>query len=129
MSAFPIPITAIFAALLALLLVVLSVRVTLLRRSKKVSLLDGGDAELTRAMRVQGNFIEYVPLALGLIGMAEWMHAPAWLVYLLAALLLLARISHAFGLSLGKFPARAFGSGGTWLVLVVAALVVLVRVA
>ena len=129
MSVFPIPITAIFAALLALLLVVLSVRVTLLRRRKKVSLLDGGDAELTRAMRVQGNFIEYVPLALALIGMAEWMHAPAWLVYLLAVLLLLARISHAFGLSLGKFPARAFGSGTTWLVLVVAALVVLVRAA
>src|ERR1043165_9729020 len=125
MNAFPVPITAIFAALLALLLVVLSVRVTLLRRKKKVSLLDGGDSELTRAMRVQGNFIEYVPLALGLIGLIEWSHAPAWLVYLLSVLLLLARFSHAFGISMGKFPARAFGSGGTWLVLVVSALIVL----
>ena len=124
-----IPITAITTALLALMLLAISVRITVLRRRKKVSFLDGGDSELLRAIRVQGNFVEYVPILLILMGLLEATHAAPWLVYAFGALLLLVRVSHAIGLYSGKFPPRAVGAAGTWLLLLVGALLVLGRAA
>jgi len=124
-----IPVTAVFAALLALLLVAVSIRVTLLRRKKKVSFADGGDKELARAIRVQGNFIEYVPMALILIGLLEWMSVKSWVIYGLGAALFIGRVSHAWGLYAGVFQARAAGVALTWAVLGVAALLVLGLVA
>ena len=129
MSPFPIPITAIFTALLALMLVGLSIRVVVLRAGKKINYLDGGDADLGRAIRVQGNFTEYVPIALALIGMAEWLGASHWSVYALGAALIVARIVHAYGLYAAAFPGRVFGASVSWLVIVVAAVVVLGKVA
>jgi uncharacterized membrane protein YecN with MAPEG domain len=124
-----VPITAITTALLALMLLAISVRVTVLRRRKKVSLLDGGDSELLRAIRVQGNFVEYVPILLILMGLLEAMHSAPWLIYAFGAVLLIVRVSHAIGLYTGKFPARAVGAAGTWLLLAVGALLVLGRAA
>lgn len=129
MSAFPIPITAVFAGLLALMLVGISVRVTVLRARKKINFSDGGDEQLGRAIRVQGNFVEYVPMALGLMAVIEWSGAQPWLVYLVGAVLLAARIVHAFGLYSGVFAARVAGTSVTWIVIAAEALVVLGRVA
>jgi uncharacterized membrane protein YecN with MAPEG domain len=129
MSNFPIPITAVFAALLALMLVGISVRVTVLRTQKKVNLGDGGDAALGAAIRVQGNFVEYVPLALALMAMLEWMGVPAGWIYAFGAVLLVARLSHAWSLYSSVFQARVFGTTATWLLLAVGALAVLARVA
>ena len=129
MHAIPIPITAVFLALLALMLVGVSIRITVLRARKKIDLADGGDEELRRAIRVQGNFIEYVPLALGLMALVEALGAAPWVVYLFGAVLLAARIAHAWGIYAGVFPARVVGTSATWLVLVAGALVVLGRVA
>ena len=129
MSSVPFPITAIFTALLALMLIGISVRVTLLRTRKKVSLGDGGDQELGAAIRVQGNFIEYVPIALALMATIEWTGARPGLVYAYGAVLLAARISHAWGLSSGVFKARVVGTSATWLLIAAGAIAVLVRVA
>jgi len=129
MSTFPVPITAIFTALLALMLVGVSVRVTVLRAKKKVNLFDGGDPELGRAIRVQGNFIEYVPMALALMGLLEWLGSKPWMVYLLGAALVVARILHAWGIYGGAFPARAAGTTLTWILIAAGALLVLGRVA
>ena len=63
-------VTAFYAALLAPLFVVLSVRVILFRRGSGSTLGDGGDPVLLRRIRVQANFAEYVPLALILMGLA-----------------------------------------------------------
>ena len=123
------PVTAIVAGLLSLMLVAISVRVTVLRARKKVSFNDGGDPELVRAIRTQANFIEYVPMALILLGMIEWMHVAPWVVYTLGLVLLVGRIAHAGALYTQTFPARAAGATATWLVLVVGALIVLVRAA
>jgi hypothetical protein len=124
-----IPITAVFAALLALMLVGISVRVTVLRARKKISFFDGGDEELGRAMRVQGNFIEYLPMALALMGLMEGMGARHWFVYAFGAVLLVARFAHAWGLYSGIFQARVVGTSATWILLAVGALGVLVLVA
>lgn len=125
MTLFPIPITAVFAGLLALMLVGVSVRVTVLRAKKKINLFDGGDPTLGRAIRVQGNFIEYVPMALAMMGLVEWMGVKPWVVYLLGIALVAARVSHALGIYSSVFPARVIGTSTTWIVLAAGGLLVL----
>lgn len=69
-----VTMTPIFAALLGLIFFFLSLRTSLERRRAKVSLGDGGDPGLQGAIRAHGNFIEYVPISLLLIG-------SLWLLY------------------------------------------------
>ncbi len=129
MSTFPLPITAIFAGLLALMLVGVSIRVTVLRGKKKINLFDGGDPEMGRAIRVQGNFVEYVPMALALMGLVEWLGAKPWAVYLLGISLLVARILHAWGIYSSAFTGRVVGTTITWIVLAAGGLLTLGLVA
>lgn len=92
-------ITSFYAALLALLFGALSVRTLLLRRRLRVAVGDAGNAQLLRAMRVHANFAEYVPLCLLLLAFCEAHGTPApWLHAALAGLLV-ARLSHAYGVS------------------------------
>jgi uncharacterized membrane protein YecN with MAPEG domain len=129
MHSISIPITAVFTALLALMLVAISVRVTVLRAKKKISFFDGGDKEMGHALRVQGNFIEYVPLALALLGLMEAMGIRPWFAYTFGAILLVARVVHAWGLYGDVFKARVVGTSVTWLLIAVGALTVLGLVA
>jgi uncharacterized protein len=92
-------ITAVFAAVLALFYVFLTVRTILLRRGKRIALGAGGDPQMERAIRAHANFAEYVPLSLLLILMLEMQKAGAWVVCLLGAALVLGRCVHAFGVS------------------------------
>lgn len=125
MSAFPIPITAIFTGILALMLVGISIRVTVLRARKKISFFDGGDPEMGAAVRVQGNFIEYVPMAIVVMGLIEAMGTKHWIVYLFGIVLVLARITHAWGLYSGVFQGRVIGTTTTWVLLAAGGLLVL----
>jgi uncharacterized membrane protein YecN with MAPEG domain len=125
MTSFSIPITAVFTGILAVMLVGISIRCTVLRAKKKINYGDGGDKDMTRAIRVQGNFIEYVPLALLLMGLIEAMGARHWVVYLFGTLLVAARLAHAFGLYSSVFPARVFGTSATWALLAVGGLMVI----
>jgi uncharacterized protein len=129
MNSTPIPITAVFAGALALMLVGISIRVTRLRAKKKISLADGGDKEMQAAIRVQGNFIEYVPMALLLMGLLESAGARHWIVYLFGALLVMARIAHAFALYTGFFPMRVVGTSTTWALIAIGGLLVIGLVA
>ncbi|SEO89145.1 MAPEG family protein [Aquisalimonas asiatica] len=89
----------IYAALLGIVFVLLSVRTLRLRKRLRIAVGDGGNALMLRAMRVHGNFAEYVPLALLLIAGAEVLSAPAVLVHGLGIALLVGRVVHAFGVS------------------------------
>jgi len=102
----------------------LTVAVGQQRIAKKVSLGDGGDPELRRAIRAHGNFMEYVPLCLALIYFASDFHG-FWTVALLSLALLVARVTHAAGI-LGFVPlGRTIGAVGTTVILaVVSALLV-----
>ncbi|HWA51024.1 MAG TPA: MAPEG family protein [Dongiaceae bacterium] len=92
-------VTPIYATLFTLFFIFLSLRVAAMRRSARVSLGDGGNAELTRRMRVHGNFIEYVPLTLILMALAELQGQPAWTIHLIGLSLALGRLAHAYGVS------------------------------
>jgi uncharacterized protein len=92
-------ITSFYAALLALLFGVLSVRTLLLRRRLRVAVGDAGNKQLLRAMRVHANFAEYVPLCLLLVAFCEAQGTPAKWLHAALAGLVIGRLSHAYGVS------------------------------
>lgn len=93
------PIIPVYAAALAPLFILLSTRVILARRGRRLGFGNGGDEDVERRIRVHANFAEYVPLALILLWMAETMGAgPEWL-HLFGATLVAGRIAHALFLS------------------------------
>jgi uncharacterized membrane protein YecN with MAPEG domain len=110
-------VTALYAALAALLLIALSVRVIAVRRRAGVALGDGGDAALSRRIRAHGNFIEYVPLALLLMLLMEMLGLPAWLLHALGIGLLGGRLVHAWSLSAASITGRVAGMMLTFTVL------------
>jgi hypothetical protein len=120
-------ITALYAALLAPIFVVLAIRVIAMRRSARVAVGDGGDAELRRRMRVQANFAEYVPFALLLLALAEGLGGPGWMIHALGLALLAGRLSHAWGMSQARevFGFRVGGMVATFSVILLAALLCL----
>jgi uncharacterized membrane protein YecN with MAPEG domain len=109
-------ITALYGGLLGLLYMVLCWQVVDHRRKGKVGLGTGGNPDLERAIRVHGNFAEYVPLFLVLLLVAELSGAAAWLLHALGAVFLVSRIGHAYGLgkSGGVSPGRFYGTLLTW---------------
>ena len=118
-----------FAALLGLIYVYLTLRVIKGRYRAKAALGTAGDAGLERAIRVHGNFAEYVPFALLLIllvGLTGW---SVWAVRGLAALLLIARLLHAYGVSQENenLSYRKFGMIATFAVFTISALLLLIK--
>lgn len=114
------PVTAFYAGLCGLLLIVLSGRVVRLRWKYKVGIGSGGQEELARAIRAQANFVEYVPLTLLLLALAESQLAPGWLLHGAGAALFIGRVLHGWGLSTsaGRTPGRFIGTNLTWLALI-----------
>jgi hypothetical protein len=119
-----IEITAIYAGLLAFLYLALSYRVATRRMRFQVGLGTGQNTELERAIRIHGNFAEYVPFALLLLGLFEAGGGPAWAVHAGGAGLLVARVLHAVGLtgSSGRSPGRFAGVVTTWLIMLALAI-------
>jgi len=119
--------TPIYAALLALIFVVLSVRTIGLRWRLRVGVGDGGDKVLMRAMRVHANFAEYVPIALLLIYFLEIHTRFLLLVHGLGIALIVGRLLHAYGVSQvhEKLIFRQVGMALTFGVIITAALTLL----
>ena len=111
-----LPISALTAGVLGVLAIVLSIRVVIHRARTKQSLNLEGDPGLNVAGRVFGNFTEYVPIALILLGLAEITGSSANLLWITAGLLIAGRVIHIFGLSLDKpvTVARVVGTLSTW---------------
>ena len=121
------PTVTLYAALLTLLFLVLSVRVIRLRQGLQVALGDGGEKSLNRAIRVHANFAEYVPLALLLVYFVGTSGAPQPLVHGLGLALLLGRALHAYGVSQTQeqLKLRVLGMAATFGVLGVSSLYLL----
>ncbi len=116
-----LPVTSSVAALAAVALVVLSVRVSLARMRTGVRIGAGEDEGLLRRIRAQGNFTEYVPLALILLGLAEARGAGAGWLWAIVGLLVAGRALHVAGIETGRTALRAPGMLGTYGALVVGA--------
>jgi len=113
-------VTPLYAALCGLLLIFLSLRISTMRRRLSVGLGCGDHSALELAIRVHGNFIEYVPLALILLAFTEINGVTALYLHVAGGTLLLGRLLHAFGLSQsgGVSAGRFIGTLLTWLVIV-----------
>src|SRR3546814_869974 len=94
-------VTLFYASLLGLLYLVLAARVGRYRRNSGISIGTGQDRELEVRMRIQANFIEYVPLALILLALLESLSVSRYGLHLLGVLLVVARLLHAWGLRKG----------------------------
>ena len=88
-------LTAIYAAILTFVYVKLALNVINLRRQNEVSLGDGGRDDLQQAIRSHGNFSEYVPLGLILIGCLEANHIHWTIVLLLGGIFTTGRLYYA----------------------------------
>ncbi len=89
----------LYAGVLGLLFVALSVRTLRLRRRMQVAVGDGGNIVMLRAMRVHANFAEYVPLCLVLLYLLQSQGAGALVLHVLGTGLVAGRLSHAYGVS------------------------------
>lgn len=88
----------------ALFLMYVSARVGAARHKTSTNLGDGGNEIMLKAIRTQGNYIEYAPAALlGLFALASLGLGSMW-IHLLGAVFLFARISHLLGLGMNVWP-------------------------
>ncbi|HEX6614265.1 MAG TPA: MAPEG family protein [Rhodanobacteraceae bacterium] len=120
-------ITGLYAALGALLVFVLALRVMRLRHVRGVGIGTGGDESLARAIRAHANAVEYLPIALLLLLILDLDQTQAWLLHTFGIVLIVGRVLHAIGLSgnAGTSFGRFVGAGLTMLVILVMALMLL----
>lgn len=110
-----LPVSTPYIIVFALLSLVFSIRVGMVRKNTGISFLDGGDELLLRRMRGHGNFIETVPLALALIALSEANGASTLFVHSMGLLLLVSRLMHYITLQQNpQSITRAIGMIGTF---------------
>ena len=126
MQSISLTVTALYTGSLALWFMVLSYRVVGRRRAG-VSLGDGGDPGMLRVVRGHGNFAEYVPLALIMLGILELGGTSLIVLHVLGLALLAGRLLHGYALSFTQHFAfgRFWGTVLTYGVLVIEALLCL----
>ena len=117
-------VTSIYAGLIALIFLWLSLRVIRYRRGNSISLGDAGDKSLLKRMRAQANCAEYAPFGLLLLALVELSGAPVLATHVLGALLLAGRALHAWGFSASPpiMNARVLGTAFTLLMILISAL-------
>ncbi|WP_422362619.1 MAPEG family protein [Pyruvatibacter mobilis] len=98
-----------------LLSLVLAILVVRQRAKHSVSLGDGGNADVERAIRAHGNNVEYVAIALpGLIALGL-LGASLTLLHAAGLLVTVGRVAHAIGISNGISIFRQLGTLATWI--------------
>lgn len=122
--------TAIFAGLFGLIYIGLTLWVMMSRTNAGVLEVGGDDTVLAKRIRAHGNFSEYVPFALVLMGLWEAAGGRHGRVLTALVLLLIGRILHPFGLfaplnSAGMFACRGGGMILTLLAILIASLALL----
>ena len=111
----------ICAGLIGALAVLLTLHVGQMRTRKKISLGDGGDAEMVAAIRAHGNLIEFAPLCLLIIWLLNGPFGHRTIA-VMGIILLVSRVLHAGGM-LGLIPmGRTAGATGTTVLLAVASI-------
>ena len=117
-------VTALYAGILGLMSLALAMAAGMQRGSAGISVGDGGNPDLLLAMRRHANFLEYVPMALILLGVLESNGVSDTALHALGASLVVARVAHAVGLKGDTMQGigRLIGAGGTMLVSVVASI-------
>lgn len=116
-------IVAFYVAINILILFVLSYLVIRQRRKHSIGIGDGGNEDLRRAIRVQGNFTEYAPLGMLALIMLAAIGAHPHFLWAIGGVFTLGRVMHAIGYSRvsGRSIGRFYGMVLTGLSLLVMA--------
>ena len=101
----------LYAGLLGLMFLALSLYVISRRWKHKIAMGDGENKEMRQAIRCHANFAEYVPMMLVLLFLSEFEGAPDWLIHIFGICLIVGRSLHFIGLSkhTGTSRGRFFG--------------------
>ncbi|MFI2809689.1 MULTISPECIES: MAPEG family protein [Microbulbifer] len=115
-----VPLTGLYGGLCALLILALAFRVVRFRRGEKVGVGSGGKHYAEVLIRTHANAVEYVPIALLMMLVAEINGLSAFWLNILGGLLVLGRFLHAWGLTAGRggyHYGRFWGTTLTWIVI------------
>ena len=117
-----LPVTGLYVGLLALGFVFLASRVIKARRVYRVAIGTGQHRLVERAIRAHGNFAEYVPFAVILLGLCEINGLPGWALHGMGITLLVGRTLHAHGIAeeAEVFRWRVLGTSLTLTMMIVA---------
>lgn len=91
-------VTGSVAAFFAVMMVLLSVQVSLRRAKLNVTHGDADDVILRRRIRAHGNFVEYAPLSVVVLGLLEVVATSRIVLLVLSAAFVMARVLHALGM-------------------------------
>ena len=123
-----VPVTGVFAAVTGILLLVLSIQVVKFRLKYRKGLGVTEDRDFEAAVRAHANLVEYAPLALIMLAIAELNGVASGLIYWTGMALVVGRILHAWGMINGRggpHKARMVGILLTWLAILATAVFLL----
>lgn len=108
------PVTTLYSLPLAVIFLVLFARVVQARSTLNVSIGDGGHEALHERIRCHGNFVEWVPMVLILMVLAEAAGANSAALHTAGGLTVMGRLAHPFGLKAhnSSNPLRLIGNLG-----------------
>lgn len=125
------PVTSLYAAVLAIIYIALTFYVVSLRVKFRVGIKSGGHKPLDIAIRIHGNFAEYIPLGLFLMALLETAKANTNGLHIFGQALVLGRLLHFWGLNFkgaGESIQRFTGSALTFFGILAAAIWLLVLI-
>lgn len=93
-----LPITLVTASVLGLVFIWLCTRVIASRVDNEIAIGDNGNTDLIYRIRTQGNFTEYVPIFVIILGLLEFNGANPTALIVLATLFVGARLIHVPGM-------------------------------
>lgn len=117
-------VTPLYAAFFGMLLVALSWRIQLLRKTQNGRMNENGHSQMTAATRAYDHLLEYTPMALLLMLLLEIEGTSAPVLHALGLTLVAARLLHLKGIKAptGQSPLRTFATRLTWAQIVAASL-------
>jgi uncharacterized protein len=126
----PVATTALYAGILALVIVALGFNVTVHRWKFRVMLGDGSQPLLQRVIRMHGNSIENIPFCLLLMGLYELDHGMPSALHAAGIALIVGRVMYVAPLwvSGGPNAIRATGVTITWVTTAALAILNLVQI-
>ena len=120
-----ISLTALYAAILAMVTVALGINVTVHRVKLSVPLGDGGNPRMLRMIRLHGNAAEYGPLALVLMLIYEVNGGSHTALHIVGVAFVAGRLIQTWGMWVSEIPNLGRGGGQSLTWLAIAALAVL----
>lgn len=121
------PMSAVFAGVIAVLMLFLAYRVSTFRLKYKKGMGHNEDPDFEAAVRAHGNLVEYAPIALILLVVGELNGVNIQVIYWVGLVFVVGRLLHAWGMVKGRggtHTARLLGSVFSWLAILVMAVIV-----